>query len=180
MPGVQAVCCQFEKTSELRQRLRSTKASFHRLPDPPRLRSLPPREAAAARLSLDPDAPHAGHYRRSLGAQTINEAAVRMLSGMTLSGWQVLHLAGPRARRRGPRRLSRGEFAARVIDFTAAMADVWAVADLAISRSGASSCAELTACGVPSVLLPYPFHRDMHQRLNAPGAGRRRGGGPDG
>ena len=54
-----------------------------------------------------------------------------------------------------------------MIDFTPAMADVWAVANLAISRAGASSCAELTACGIPSILMPYPFHKDMHQRANA-------------
>jgi len=59
------------------------------------------------------------------------------------------------------------ELPARVIDFTPAMADIWAVTDLTVSRSGASTCAELTACGVPSVLMPYPFHKDQHQRLNA-------------
>jgi UDP-N-acetylglucosamine--N-acetylmuramyl-(pentapeptide) pyrophosphoryl-undecaprenol N-acetylglucosamine transferase len=57
-----------------------------------------------------------------------------------------------------------------VIDFTPAMADVWAVADLCVSRSGASSCAELTATGVASILMPYPYHKDMHQRRQREGA----------
>ncbi len=95
-----------------------------------------------------------------------------MFEGLTLRGWQVLHLSGrdhADAVRAGYRELAqRGTpVAARVIDFTPAMADIWAVTDLAVSRAGASSCAELTACGVPSILLPYPFHKDMHQRLNA-------------
>ena len=90
-----------------------------------------------------------------------------MLKDVTLRGWQILHLSGrdhAESVRAGYRDLS---LAARVIDFTPDMADVWAATDLAISRSGASSCAELTACGVASVLMPYPYHKDMHQRANA-------------
>jgi UDP-N-acetylglucosamine--N-acetylmuramyl-(pentapeptide) pyrophosphoryl-undecaprenol N-acetylglucosamine transferase len=78
-----------------------------------------------------------------------------------------LHLSGREhvdAVRAGYRELN---VPAQVIDFTPAMDDIWAVADVAVSRSGARSCAELTACGVPSILMPYPFHKDMHQRVNA-------------
>jgi UDP-N-acetylglucosamine--N-acetylmuramyl-(pentapeptide) pyrophosphoryl-undecaprenol N-acetylglucosamine transferase len=86
---------------------------------------------------------------------------------MKVQGWQILHLAGKDHAdgvRAGYRELS---VPVRVIDFTPDMADVWAAADLAICRSGASTCAELTASGVPAILLPYPFHADMHQRANA-------------
>ncbi len=41
-----------------------------------------------------------------------------------------------------------------------------AVADLAVSRSG-GSVAELAACAVPSILVPYPHATENHQELNA-------------
>jgi UDP-N-acetylglucosamine--N-acetylmuramyl-(pentapeptide) pyrophosphoryl-undecaprenol N-acetylglucosamine transferase len=42
-----------------------------------------------------------------------------------------------------------------------------AVADVAVSRAGAGHIAELTACGVPSILVPYPHATENHQEANA-------------
>lgn len=42
-----------------------------------------------------------------------------------------------------------------------------AAADIAVFRAGATSLAELTARGVPSVLIPYPFAAENHQEFNA-------------
>lgn len=39
--------------------------------------------------------------------------------------------------------------------------------DLAISRSGAGVMMELAACGLPSVLIPYPYAAMNHQDINA-------------
>jgi UDP-N-acetylglucosamine--N-acetylmuramyl-(pentapeptide) pyrophosphoryl-undecaprenol N-acetylglucosamine transferase len=167
MPRVQAVCCQFEQTSEYVNAADRKKLRITGCPIRAELRQLPSRESATARLSLEPMLRTLVITGASLGAQTVNEAAVKMLAGMTLDGWQVLHMAGRDHAETVRAAYREAAISARVIDFTPAMGDVWAAADLAISRSGASSCAELTACGVPSVLMPYPFHRDMHQRLNA-------------
>jgi UDP-N-acetylglucosamine--N-acetylmuramyl-(pentapeptide) pyrophosphoryl-undecaprenol N-acetylglucosamine transferase len=47
------------------------------------------------------------------------------------------------------------------------MADHYRWAHLVICRAGASTLAELTACGKPSILIPYPYAADDHQRHNA-------------
>lgn len=179
MKRVRSVCCQFEATAEHVSPADREKLQFTGCPIRPDIRALSPRDEAAARLSLDPRKLTLVVTGASLGARTVNEAVLTMLEEITLRGWQVLHLSGREqadAVREGYRRLAQraaaqgdatAPLSARIIDFTPAMADVWAVADLAISRSGASSCAELTACGVPSLLMPYPYHKDMHQRLNA-------------
>jgi UDP-N-acetylglucosamine--N-acetylmuramyl-(pentapeptide) pyrophosphoryl-undecaprenol N-acetylglucosamine transferase len=164
---VDTVCCQFAQTAEHVEEWHRAKLTFTGCPVRDDILALPPRDEAIARLGLDPAMRTLVVTGASLGAQTINEAILTMLKDVTLRGWQILHLSGRDhvdAVRAGYRELSQP---AVILDFTPAMSDVWSVADIAISRSGASSCAELTACGVPSVLLPYPYHKDMHQRANA-------------
>jgi UDP-N-acetylglucosamine--N-acetylmuramyl-(pentapeptide) pyrophosphoryl-undecaprenol N-acetylglucosamine transferase len=167
MRYVQAVCCQFEQTAEHVSANRRDKLKVTGCPIRSDMRTLPPRAQAAGRLSLDPKLQTLVVTGASLGAQTVNEAVLEMLGVMKIQGWQVLHLSGREHAAVVREGYRSSNVPARVVDFTPAMADVWAVADLAIARAGASSCAELTACGIPSILMPYPYHRDMHQRANA-------------
>ena len=162
-----AVCCQFDQTAEHVSPSQRHKLTTTGCPIRASITKLPGREEAAKRLGLDPKLKTLVVTGASLGAQTINEAAITLLPEMELNGWQVLHLSGKDHAAKVRTAYREKELPAHVIDFTPAMADVWSVADLAISRSGASSCAELTACGVPSILMPYPYHKDLHQRANA-------------
>ena len=47
------------------------------------------------------------------------------------------------------------------------MAEAYAQADLAICRAGASTVTELAAASLPAILVPYPYHKDNQQLLNA-------------
>jgi UDP-N-acetylglucosamine--N-acetylmuramyl-(pentapeptide) pyrophosphoryl-undecaprenol N-acetylglucosamine transferase len=168
MRHASAVCCQFAATADHVAADHRPKLRVTGCPIRSDIVTRPPRGDAIARLGLDPSLCTLVVTGASLGAQTVNAAVLKLLETLPLPGWQVLHLAGrdhAAAVRAGYEELP--AVRSRVVDFTPAMADVWSVADLCVSRSGASSCAELTAAGVPSVLMPYPYHKDMHQRANA-------------
>ena len=54
-----------------------------------------------------------------------------------------------------------------VLSYIHDMAGAYAVADLVVSRSGATTVAELAVCGKRAVLIPFPFAADNHQEYNA-------------
>jgi UDP-N-acetylglucosamine--N-acetylmuramyl-(pentapeptide) pyrophosphoryl-undecaprenol N-acetylglucosamine transferase len=171
MRHASAVCCQFDQTREHVNPEHRDKLKTTGCPIRPEILSAPPRAEALRRLELHPNLQTLVVTGASQGAQTVNEAILAVLSDLKIQGWQILHLAG-REHAAAVREAYRNMAGAtplptRVIDFTPEMADVWAVADLVVARSGASTCAELTACGIPSILMPYPFHKDLHQRANA-------------
>lgn len=104
----------------------------------------------------------------SQGARTLNEAVLANLAFLeSFDDWQVLHLSGEADFKLVSEAYARRNVRYCVLPFTHDMADALAVADLVVSRAGASTLAELNVVGRPSVLLPYPFHKDMHQLANA-------------
>ena len=57
--------------------------------------------------------------------------------------------------------------AVRVVPFINLMSDAYALSDLIISRAGALTLSEITVCGKPSILIPFPGAAGDHQMKNA-------------
>ena len=55
----------------------------------------------------------------------------------------------------------------KIIPFINDMANAYSLSDLVICRSGALTISELTACGKPSILVPFPAAAGNHQLKNA-------------
>lgn len=132
------------------------------------------RQEARTRLGLAPEKSTLVIVGGSQGGQSLNAAVVEWLTGQTAPGrhrpgvgWQVLHLSGPAEQEWVQQAYDQAAVGVQVMGYCDHMEWVWAAADLVISRAGASALAELTALGVPSLLMPYPHHRDQHQRRNA-------------
>ncbi|MCP4503048.1 MAG: undecaprenyldiphospho-muramoylpentapeptide beta-N-acetylglucosaminyltransferase [Deltaproteobacteria bacterium] len=56
---------------------------------------------------------------------------------------------------------------AEVTPFISDMVTAYRAASIVVCRAGATSCSELTALGVPSILIPFPQAADDHQTTNA-------------
>ena len=86
----------------------------------------------------------------SLGARRLNESVSASVAALLGSGWQVLHIIGSRAPVVDP-----GLVGYRIVEYSDRMDLALAVTDLAVSRAGAGTLAELSALGIPAVLVPY-------------------------
>lgn len=105
----------------------------------------------------------------SAGATRINEAVAEALAYLEpyKERIQFLHQTGNRDFDAIKEKYLAREFKGTVVPFAYEMADAYAVADLIISRAGATTLAELTSCGKASILVPYPYAAANHQEINA-------------
>jgi UDP-N-acetylglucosamine--N-acetylmuramyl-(pentapeptide) pyrophosphoryl-undecaprenol N-acetylglucosamine transferase len=131
-------------------------------------RPVPPpqtdRAAGRARFGLAEDATCVLVFGGSLGARSINEAAVHALRE---APFRVLHASGQRDYE--ALRAQLGDPAPEhytLVPYISPFGDALAAADLAVARAG-GSIFEVAAHGLPAILVPYPHAAADHQTANA-------------
>ena len=105
----------------------------------------------------------------SSGARSINETVCSLLKELAAFAdrWQIVHLTGKADFENVRRKYDDAKIDSRILEYCDDVPDLLAAADLVIGRSGAVSVAEYAAASVPSICIPYPYHKDKHQYLNA-------------
>lgn len=121
------------------------------------------KEEAYLYYGLDKDKPVCLVFGGSLGAVELNRLAYEALKELP---FQVIHFTGSQPESDKYAALYKN---AVVKPFEKRIDLAWAIADIALTRAGAVSCAELAAFKVPGLLVPYPNASDDHQTRNAEG-----------
>ncbi len=126
------------------------------------------RSEAIKAFGLDPEKKTILVLGGSQGARTVNKAVLASLEKTQLPAeYQLLWQTGKRDYKEVAAQAGRKVTDCALFPFADRMDLVYAAADLAIARAGALTLAELTACGLPSILIPYPHAAGDHQRKNA-------------
>ncbi|MDB4866838.1 MAG: murG [Cohnella sp.] len=130
------------------------------------------RNRGFASLGLAPDTPFVLAVGGSRGAKALNEAMIGIVPSLTkLPGVHFVFVTGERFHEETLSKINRlstvAENRVHVLPYVHNMPEVLAAASLVVSRAGASSIAEITSLGVPSILVPSPNVTNNHQEPNA-------------
>src|SRR6516162_8884814 len=120
-------------------------------------------------LGLEPSRPTVLIMGGSQGASGINGIILSTLPLLAdrKSTWQWLHLTGTAQFEKVKHAYTEHGLKAVIQPFSAEMDQMLGAATVAVSRSGASSLAEIAALRLPSLLIPFPAAADNHQFHNA-------------
>ena len=151
----------------------STKIKLTGLPIRPEILRASKAEAWG-KLGLQPGKPLVLVTGGSQGARSLNQAMIEVYGQLQGNQeLQILQLTGQRTYQEtldglslaGINWVNKGNIIIKPYLYN--MEDALAAADLIICRAGATTLAEITAKGVPAILVPYPFAAENHQEYNA-------------
>ena len=103
----------------------------------------------------------------SQGAKAINNLAISLASKLNEKGIKIIHQAGENNIKEIKEEYKKLNIEATVFGFTTKLDEYMNSADFAIARAGASTLWELSASGIPTLYIPYPYASSDHQYYNA-------------
>lgn len=143
---------------------------YHNAAFVPRLPWGKKQSVKAFQTGLDPKVFTFLVFGGSQGAAFLNAFFLRVVRNLSqfLPKFQVIHLTGSEDSTLEAQKLyDQLDIPHFVKDFETNIQELYKIADLAICRAGANTIAELIQWQVPSLLVPYPYAADGHQRKNA-------------
>jgi UDP-N-acetylglucosamine--N-acetylmuramyl-(pentapeptide) pyrophosphoryl-undecaprenol N-acetylglucosamine transferase len=169
-----AVCVTFDDASKY---FPPTKTFVTGLPIRSSLLTMPTKEDARKALGLEKDLFTVLVLGGSQGAVKLNDVTAESIPMFRDLPMQIIHQTGPRNIEKVEKARAAAEWSGyRVKAYFDDMTAVYAAADLVMCRCGASTIAEITAIGLPSILVPYPHAYADHQRFNGNVVARKGGG----
>lgn len=129
-------------------------------------------EKAYKKLNLDRDLKTILITGGSLGSEIINKNIIPVYNYALKNKIQIIHLTGKNNYKLLIKRLKRNNidsnnYLINIFSYLNEMEYALAAADLIISRAGATALAEITSCGIPSILIPFSAAAANHQLFNA-------------
>jgi UDP-N-acetylglucosamine--N-acetylmuramyl-(pentapeptide) pyrophosphoryl-undecaprenol N-acetylglucosamine transferase len=124
------------------------------------------RDEALRKFNLDPGKKTIFIFGGSQGARAINRAVLDSLDFLSRN-WQLLWQTGENDLALVSEKVEERKMKCALFPFIEDMRSAYGASDVVVSRAGALTLAEITACGKPSLLIPYPFATADHQRYNA-------------
>ena len=106
----------------------------------------------------------------SKGAASINRAVlggIGLIKEILKNGWQVLLISGQDDYANIMEIVEEDHKIFSVESYLHDIEKAYSLADLVICRAGATTLAEISAYGLPAILIPYPYATNDHQRINA-------------
>jgi len=152
----------FEETIEYLGRARNSKIVNLGNPVRKSLLNLPNKETSREMMGLNPNIKTLLVFGGSLGARTINESVEKLIKSGKAEDFQIIWQTG-----NDYNTDIQESGKVKIFPFIDDMSAAYAASDLVLSRSGATTMAELSVVARPSILIPYPHAANNHQEYNA-------------
>ena len=128
--------------------------------------SMKPKEIFS-KYGLDKHKPLVTIVMGSLGSKSVNEKLLESLRDFEKKDYQVLYVTGKNYYEEMKNKVGKLNHNVKLVPYIDDMPSLLKNTTLIVSRAGASTMAEISAIGVPSILIPSPYVASNHQEYNA-------------